>query len=188
MSFAPSGVATFLYTVRVRNGPSISSEVAAYYDPGQTVRYDSIVYGDDRIWISYISAAGPRRYCCLKDRDGSQYIKVPMISNGSNQSNDDEIDISPLYTFDTNGCWRDCEPKNKRTDQTCYLRVDKISCPFQVMVCGNQTGGPNLSFRYGKYCGGFVIRNTGHYRLTNYVNENNYQRCYLAFRPLHNGN
>jgi hypothetical protein len=56
------------------------------------------------------------------------------------------------------------------------------------LVCGNQTGGPNLSFRNGQYCGGFIVRQTGRYRLTNHVNEDNFHRCYLAFHPLNGGN
>jgi hypothetical protein len=77
MPFSTSGVGKFVETVRVRSQPSTNSEQVATYYPGETVRYDSIVEGDGRLWISYIGQSGNRRYCCLRDRDGSIYIEVP---------------------------------------------------------------------------------------------------------------
>ena len=76
MGVPSSGRARFHETVRVRSGPSTSSSQVATYYPGEEVNYDSVVQGDGRTWISYISSSGVRRYCCAIDTDGSQYITV----------------------------------------------------------------------------------------------------------------
>jgi len=71
-----SGTATFLTTVKVRSGPSTSSSSVATYSQGETVKYDKVVTGDGRTWISYIGGSGQRRYCCAIDKGGQQYVSV----------------------------------------------------------------------------------------------------------------
>ena len=73
---ASSGTAYFLTSVKVRAGPSTSSEHVATYSKGESVKYDKVVKGDGRTWISYIGGSGNRRYCCAIDKDGSQYIST----------------------------------------------------------------------------------------------------------------
>ena len=73
---ASSGTAYFLTSVKVRAGPSTSSEHVATYSKGESVKYDKVVKGDGRTWISYIGGSGNRRYCCAIDTDGSQYIST----------------------------------------------------------------------------------------------------------------
>ena len=81
-----SGTATFLTNVNVRSGPSTSYSIVAMYSTGETCYYDSVVTGDGRTWISYISYSGARRYCCAIDRDGSQYISAGGSSGSSSGS------------------------------------------------------------------------------------------------------
>ena len=45
---------TFLTTVRVRAGPSISTEKVEKYCEGVIVRYDSTVENEGRLWISHM--------------------------------------------------------------------------------------------------------------------------------------
>ena len=58
-------IAIFLTTVRVRAGPSITTEIVAKYCEGDTVKYDSLVENEGRLWISYIGRSGNRRYWIL---------------------------------------------------------------------------------------------------------------------------
>ena len=81
MSIPSSGRARFIETVRVRSGPSASSSKTAMYYPGEKVNYDSVVQSEGRIWISYVSTSGARRYCCAIDTDGTQYITVDGSSS-----------------------------------------------------------------------------------------------------------
>ena len=76
-----SGKATFLTAVKVRSGPATSYSAVATYKKGESVKYDKVVKGDGRTWISYIGASGSRRYCCAIDKDGSQYISTSSSSN-----------------------------------------------------------------------------------------------------------
>jgi len=69
-----SGTAKFTTTVNVRSAPSTSSSVVAVYNPGETVKYDKVVQGDGRTWISYIGGSGKRRYCCAIDKGGKKYV------------------------------------------------------------------------------------------------------------------
>ena len=71
-----SGRAYFLTTVKVRAGASTSSSSVGTYNKGESVKYDKVVKGDGRTWISYIGGSGNRRYCCAIDKDGSQYIST----------------------------------------------------------------------------------------------------------------
>ena len=69
-------LARFLTTVRVRAGPSTSTETVARYCNGDTVNYDKTVENEGRLWISYIARSGNRRYCCAKDTSGEWYIDL----------------------------------------------------------------------------------------------------------------
>ena len=79
--------ARFLTTVKVRAGPSTSTEVVATYSAGETVNYDKTVENEGRLWISYIGRSGNRRYCCARDTNGEKYIDLgnnQLISGGNN--------------------------------------------------------------------------------------------------------
>ena len=67
---------TFLTTVRVRAGPSISTEKVEKYCEGVIVRYDSTVENEGRLWISHIGRSGNRRFCCARDNSGEWYINI----------------------------------------------------------------------------------------------------------------
>lgn len=82
-NLAPSGQAHFTSNVKVRSGPSVSSEEVAQYNIGETVSYDSVVQNEGRTWISYIGSSGKRRYCCARNTNGEQYIV--NISGGHSQ-------------------------------------------------------------------------------------------------------
>ena len=69
-------LATFLTTVRVRAGPSTSTEKVAKYCEGDIVRYDSTVENEGRLWISHIGRSGNRRYCCERDITGEWNINI----------------------------------------------------------------------------------------------------------------
>ena len=69
-------LATFLTTVRVRAGPSISTEKVEKYCEGVIVRYDSTVENEGRLWISHIGRSGNRRFCCARDNSGEWYINI----------------------------------------------------------------------------------------------------------------
>ena len=79
--------ATFLTAVKVRAGPSTSTEVVATYSAGETVNYDKTGENEGRLWISYIGRSGNRRYCCARDTNGEKYIDLgnnQLISGGNN--------------------------------------------------------------------------------------------------------
>ena len=69
-------IARFLANVKVRAGPSTSTESVALYNTGDTVRYDRTVENEGRLWISYIGRSGNRRYCCARDINGAVYIDL----------------------------------------------------------------------------------------------------------------
>lgn len=52
--------------VRVRRAPSLSGEVVAKYNRGETVRLDSFIDGDGLTWGSYVGASGNRNYVAAK--------------------------------------------------------------------------------------------------------------------------
>ena len=52
--------------VRVRRAPSLSGEVVAKYNRGETVKLDSFVDGDGLTWGSYVGASGNRNYVAAK--------------------------------------------------------------------------------------------------------------------------
>ncbi|WP_313168258.1 SH3 domain-containing protein [Streptococcus parasuis] len=49
----------------IRNAPKLSSPEITYYDAGATVHYDKLITADGRLWISYISYSGIRRYIAI---------------------------------------------------------------------------------------------------------------------------
>ncbi len=69
-------IGKFLTTVKVRSGPSTSSDVVEKYNAGETVRFDRTVENEGRLWISYIGRSGNRRYCCARDVNGEVYISL----------------------------------------------------------------------------------------------------------------
>ena len=76
-------IARFLTRVKVRTGPSTSTESVAVYSAGETVKYDKTVENEGRLWISYIGGSGNRRYCCARDTNGETYIDLG--NSGYNQ-------------------------------------------------------------------------------------------------------
>ena len=78
-------LARFLTNVKLRAGPSTSSESVATYKSGETVKYDKTVNNEGRLWISYIGNSGNRRYCCAIDTNGEKYIDLG--NNSSNNNN-----------------------------------------------------------------------------------------------------
>lgn len=52
--------------VRVRRGPSLSGDVVAKYNRGETVKLDSFVDGDGLTWGSYVGGSGHRNYVAAK--------------------------------------------------------------------------------------------------------------------------
>ncbi|WP_201290675.1 SH3 domain-containing protein [Erysipelothrix aquatica] len=64
-------------TVNVRDYPSRQGRVVAQYFKGESFAYDSYVVKDGHIWLSYISASGPRRYVAWRVQGGEKfgYIK-----------------------------------------------------------------------------------------------------------------
>ena len=98
-------IARFLTTVKVRTGPSTSTESVAKYSAGETVRYDSTVENEGRLWISYIGRSGNRRYCCARDTNGEKYIE--LVNSGNNQvsygANNGERVLASMFN-DRTGC------------------------------------------------------------------------------------
>ena len=76
-------IARFLTTVKVRAGPSTSTESVATYSAGETVRNDRTVENEGRLWISYIASSGKRRYCCAKDTNWE--CDIDHGNSGNNQ-------------------------------------------------------------------------------------------------------
>lgn len=60
----------------------------------------------------------------------------------------EENQNSEIFTI-TTGSWWDCPPRRKVTSQSVYLRVDEIDGEWQVIVCGGQSKGTNLSYDHG---------------------------------------
>jgi len=85
-------IAKFLTTVKVRAGPSTSTEVVAKYTAGETVKYDKTVENEGRLWISYIGGSGNRRYCCARDTNGEKYIELG--NSGNNQGNAGNVSLN----------------------------------------------------------------------------------------------
>ena len=79
--------AIFLDTVNVRTQPSISSEIVAKYQKGESVIYDNIIENEGRLWITYIGRSGNRRYCCARDITGEILIDNSIIHYSNINSN-----------------------------------------------------------------------------------------------------
>lgn len=59
--------------INVRNEPTLSGEIVAYYEPGMAVNYDSFIDNDGYRWISYVSTSGVRRYMACQDLSTGLY-------------------------------------------------------------------------------------------------------------------
>ena len=87
--------AIFSDTVNVRSQPSISSEIVAKYNKGESVIYDNIIENEGRLWITYIGGSGNRRYCCARDITGKilidnsiiHFSNINSLNNANNNSN-----------------------------------------------------------------------------------------------------
>ena len=91
-------IARFLTRVKVRTGPSTSTESVAVYSAGETVKYDKTVENEGRLWISYIGGSGNRRYCCARDTNGETYIDLGNSGgNGENVSLNQKIQDIQQY-------------------------------------------------------------------------------------------
>ena len=97
-------IGKFLANVKVRTGPSISSESVATYYPGETVKYDKTVHNEGRLWISYIGKSGNRRYCCAIDANGEKYIDLGNNSSNNNNSGGNAQTVLASYFSDKIGC------------------------------------------------------------------------------------
>ena len=97
-------IGKFLANVKVRTGPSISSESVATYYPGETVKYDKTVNNEGRLWISYIGKSGNRRYCCAIDANGEKYIDLGNNSSNNNNSGGNAQTVLASYFSDKIGC------------------------------------------------------------------------------------
>ena len=93
-------LATFLTTVKVRAGPSTSTESVAVYKQGETVKYDKTVENEGRLWISYVGGSGNRRYCCARDTNGEVYIN---LGNSGGNSGSGERVLASVFP-DKTGC------------------------------------------------------------------------------------
>ena len=98
-------LARFLTNVKVRAGPSTSSESVATYKSGETVKYDKTVNNEGRLLISYIGNSGNRRYCCAIDTNGEKYIDLGNnSSNNNNNSGGNAQTVLASYFSDKTGC------------------------------------------------------------------------------------
>ena len=97
-------IGKFLANVKVRTGPSISSESVATYYPGETVKYDKTVNNEGRLWISYIGKSGNRRYCCAIDANGEKYIDLGNNSSNNDNSGGNAQTVLASYFSDKIGC------------------------------------------------------------------------------------
>ena len=98
-------IAKFLTNVKVRAGPSTSSESVATYNAGETVKYDNTVNNEGRVWITYVGKSGNRRYCCAVDTNGKKYIDLG--SNGESSNNNcgnNSQTVLASYFDDKMGC------------------------------------------------------------------------------------
>ena len=97
-------IGIFLTTVNVRAGPSTSTDKVAQYQSGDQVRFDSIVENEGRVWISYIGRSGNRRYCCKRDVNGEEYIRIMNGNNGGGNNNTGGQTVLASVFNDRTGC------------------------------------------------------------------------------------
>lgn len=58
--------------LNVRRSPSLSGQVVAQYDKGESVKYDSYIDNEGYRWISYVGKSGTRNYIARRKLDNSQ--------------------------------------------------------------------------------------------------------------------
>jgi hypothetical protein len=58
--------------LNVRRSPSLSGQVVAQYDKGESVKYDSYIDSEGYRWISYVGKSGNRNYIARRKLDNSQ--------------------------------------------------------------------------------------------------------------------
>ncbi|MHB9782153.1 SH3 domain-containing protein [Streptococcus sp. 10F2] len=91
-----SGSYVFQEKANVQNAPELSSPVLATYNKGQSVKYDSIVSNENRLWLSYISRTGVRRYVALP----VQKTSVPTtVSTSAGANTATALAPQGTYTF-----------------------------------------------------------------------------------------
>lgn len=62
-NLATSGTFEFMFDgVRVRSEPSLSGEIVAHYNSGESVIYNNVVINEGYAWLEYIGASGNIRY------------------------------------------------------------------------------------------------------------------------------
>ena len=135
-------LATFLTTVKVRAGPSTSTESVAVYKQGETVKYDKTVENEGRLWISYIGGSGNRRYCCARDVNGEVYIDLGNNGGYGGENNGERV-LASVFS-DAKGC-RD----NDLYDGGYYyaeLSIDYTKKDFRAL--GNLPFGQKLKITY----------------------------------------
>ena len=143
-TFPSSGTAKFLTTVNVRTGPGTSYKAVSTYSKGETVKYDKLVTGDSRTWISYISSSGSRHYCCAIDKDGSKYISVGGSTPTPTTTSKVSLPIPLYYQWNYKTKYGDgtiatcgCGPTSFAMVAS-YLKGKKITPPDAVSWCGNK--------------------------------------------------
>ena len=68
-------IGTFTSSVdnlNVRRSPSLSGQVVAQYNKGESVKYDSYIDSEGYRWISYIGKSGNRNYVARRKLDNSE--------------------------------------------------------------------------------------------------------------------
>lgn len=65
-TLAKSGNYTFTKRSSIKNEPKQKATEIAFYDKGQSVRYDQVIESDGYKWISYVSSSGIRRYIAIE--------------------------------------------------------------------------------------------------------------------------
>lgn len=60
-------VGTYTFTQRsgIKTAPKITAQDLAYYEKGMSVNYDQTVTADGKVWLSYLSYSGNRRYIAI---------------------------------------------------------------------------------------------------------------------------
>ena len=96
-------LARFLTNVKVRAGPTTSTESVATYHAGETVKYDKTVNNEGRLWIEYIGKSGNRRYCCAVDTNGEKYIDLGNNNASNNISGGNSQTVLASYFVDAKG-------------------------------------------------------------------------------------
>ncbi|HFU4055508.1 TPA: GBS Bsp-like repeat-containing protein [Streptococcus suis] len=64
-SIPNSGSYTFSKRSGIKNEAKVNSPDIAFYEVGERVNYDKVLFSDGRYWISYISFSGNRRYITI---------------------------------------------------------------------------------------------------------------------------